>query len=261
MLAFDRLGEGPPLLLLHGTTSSREIWAPLLGKLAQRADVLAVDLPGHGDSPPSSYSPPRWAQEVLAFLDGQGLGRVTVLGHSSGGWTALELAKLGRTSGVVALAPAGLWRRQSPRVTDLILNVNWRLGRLAGVGATRALRFSPARSLFLRSISAKPGDVSADVAIKSARTAITTDSFPRHFAETRRLRFLGGQRIGVSVRIVWGAGDRIALAGKSRSIDQLPFDAKIETWPGCGHMVMWDAPDRVLRVVDLALDEVDGSGR
>jgi pimeloyl-ACP methyl ester carboxylesterase len=54
MLAFDRCGEGPPLLLLHGTASSRGVWAPLIDTLAEANDVFAVDLPGHGDSPPTS---------------------------------------------------------------------------------------------------------------------------------------------------------------------------------------------------------------
>ena len=49
------------------------------------------------------------------------------MGHSSGGWTALELAKLGCASAVLALAPAGLWRRHSPLPTDAILILNWRL--------------------------------------------------------------------------------------------------------------------------------------
>jgi pimeloyl-ACP methyl ester carboxylesterase len=100
MMAFDRVGKGAPLLLLHGTTSSREVWRPLVDRLATHSDVIAVDLPGHGESPASTYTPPAWAQEVAELLDRQGLDRVAIVGHSSGGWTALELAKLGRAEGV-----------------------------------------------------------------------------------------------------------------------------------------------------------------
>ena len=225
------------------------MWAPLLDTLAETNDVFAVDLPGHGDSPPTSYTPPEWAQEVSALLDGQGLERVVVVGHSSGGWTALELAKLGRAESVLALAPAGLWRKHSPLLTDITLNVNWRLGRLLGPLALRTLRSPTLRSVSLRGISAKPRDVPADVAIANARAAMATDSFPRHFSETRRLRFLDGQDIKVPVRVVWGEEDHIALAGKSRSVEELPSQVEVETWSGCGHMLMWDAPDRVLEAV------------
>ena len=198
------------------------MWAPLLERLAEGNDVLAVDLPGHGDSPPTSYTPPEWAQEVDAFLDEQGLERVTVTGHSSGGWTALELAKLGRAAGVLALAPAGLWRRHSPLLTDINLNLNWRLGRLAGPLALRALRSPSFRSLSLRGISARPRDVPAAEAIETARTAIASDSFPRHFSETRRLRFRDGQAIDVPVKVIWGERDHVALRSKSRNIEELP---------------------------------------
>jgi pimeloyl-ACP methyl ester carboxylesterase len=225
------------------------VWGPLIDTLAAANDVLAVDLPGHGDSPSTSYTPPEWAEEVAAFLDGQGLERVAILGHSSGGWTGLELAKLGRAESVLALAPAGLWRKHSPLLTDITLNVNWRLGRLLGPLALRTLRSPLLRSISLRSISAKPRDVPADVAIANARAAMATDSFPRHFSETRRLRFQGGQDIKVPIKVVWGEEDHIALAGKSRSVEELPSQVEVETWSGCGHMLMWDAPDRVLETV------------
>lgn len=248
MLALDRQGSGDPLLLLHGTTSSRRIWDPLIPRLAEHSEVLALDLPGHGDSPATSFAPPQWAEEVAGLLDELGLERVAVIGHSSGGWTALELAKAGRASAVVALAPAGLWRDRSPWLVGFLLNANWRLGRLAGGLAPRALRYRPLRALSLRSVSARPGAVPAEVAIANTVTMSGTESFPRHFAETHPLRFLGGQGIDVPVTVVWGDKDWIAPAGKSRNRDQLPPHAEVETWANCGHMLMWDAPDRVLEV-------------
>lgn len=245
MVAFDHVGSGEPLLLLHGTTSSRLVWRPLLDELARHKAVFAVDLPGHGDSPPTSHTPPAWARELAAFLDSQRLERVAVVGHSAGGWTALELAKLGRTTSVLALAPAGLWRKRSPLFTDLALNANWRLGRALGPRATGALRSPAVRSLALRSITAKPRQVPAHGAIENARVALATPTFPEHFAQTRRLRFEGGASIETPIAVVWGGKDRIALQHKSRNVDELPHHAQIDTWADCGHMLMWDAPERV----------------
>ena len=85
-------------MLLHGTNSSRSIWKPLLPHLSDQREVFSVDLPAHGQSPPSSFTPPDWAKEVAVLLDHLGLERVAVVGHSAGGWTALELAKLGRAA-------------------------------------------------------------------------------------------------------------------------------------------------------------------
>jgi pimeloyl-ACP methyl ester carboxylesterase len=246
VLAFDRRGAGPPLLLLHGTTSSRHVWTPLIDQLAELREVWALDLPGHGQSPATSHTPPDWAREVASFIDERELRHVAVLGHSAGGWTALELAKLGSVENVLALAPAGLWRARSPRLTDLALSANWHLGRLAPTLAVRALRSPSVRSLALRSISASPRAVPAAVAAANAEAALATDSFPRHFRETRRLRFRAGGQIDVPIKIVWGERDHIAPAAKSRSTDELPAHTEVETWAGCGHMLMWDAPERVV---------------
>jgi pimeloyl-ACP methyl ester carboxylesterase len=69
-----------------------------------------------------------------------------------------------------------------------------------------------------------------------------------HYRAARRTRFTGGASIAadVLVRVVFGDEDRIALAGRSRFADELPVHATVETWPGCGHLLGWDAPERVI---------------
>jgi pimeloyl-ACP methyl ester carboxylesterase len=252
MLVFDREGSGPPLMLLHGTNSSRSIWKPLLPQLSDEREVFSVDLPAHGESPPSSFTPPDWAKEVAALLDNLGLSRVALAGHSAGGWTALEVAKLGRVTGVLALTPAGLWRKHSPPITDATLLVNWRLGQILGERATtRPLRTKLGRRVSLRQISAHPANVPAEDAIAMVKTVLASKHFPEHFRQTRRLRFLDGQTIppAIPIHVVWGGKDRTARARTSRYTDQLPERAIIETWADCGHMLMWDAPQRVLDAV------------
>jgi pimeloyl-ACP methyl ester carboxylesterase len=253
MLVFDREGSGPPLMLLHGTNSSRSIWKPLLPQLANEREVFSVDLPAHGQSPPTSFTPSDWAKEVAMLLDDLGLQRVAVVGHSSGGWTALELAKLGRTSGVLALTPAGLWKKHSPPITDAILFVNWHLGQILGERiATKPLHTRMGRRMSLRQISAQPADVPAEDVVAMVKTVLASKHFPEHFKQTRRLRFLDGQQIPADIpaHVVWGSKDQIARARTSHHTDQLPAHATIETWPDCGHMLMWDAPQQV---IDAAL--------
>ena len=63
-LAHDRFGDGPPLLLIHGLGSHRKVWRLVLDRLAAERDVIAIDLPGFGDSAPlatsfmAAYCPP-----------------------------------------------------------------------------------------------------------------------------------------------------------------------------------------------------------
>ncbi len=248
MLAFDRRGEGPPLVLLHGTNASRRMWDPVLPALAAHRDVVAVDLPAHGASPPTALTPAGFAAEVAGVLDALGMGAAPVAGLSIGGWTALELAKLGRASAVLALVPAGLWARRSPLVTDLGLVVNWSLGRLAGERGVRALRSPLVRRVALRSVCAHPERVGAEAAMAVARDAVASRHFPRHFLRTRVLRFTGGAAIAASVpvTVVWGERDHVARARTSQHRDELPAHARVETWADCGHLLVWDAPERVV---------------
>src|SRR6476661_6088738 len=103
-LNYKRVGHGEPLLLLHGTGSHWPVWLPVLDRLAQDYDVIAVDLPGHGRSPVlgtgAPPTPAEFARVLRTFLDELGVTTPHVVGNSVGGWTALELAKLGQARSV-----------------------------------------------------------------------------------------------------------------------------------------------------------------
>lgn len=91
-------GPGPPLLLVHGFTGSKEDFAPVLGPLAEQRRVLAVDLPGHQDSPgpdrPEQYGLATLAAWLLRFADAVGLDDFHLLGHSMGGLVVQRVASL-----------------------------------------------------------------------------------------------------------------------------------------------------------------------
>jgi pimeloyl-ACP methyl ester carboxylesterase len=108
---------------------------PVVERLAARRTVIAVDLPGFGTSPPLTPSGPPPAPAGFAgiltdFLGQLGHRTAHIAGHSVGGWTALEMAKLGTAQSVVALSPAGLWARRMPLYDVLSLRGTRRLCRL-----------------------------------------------------------------------------------------------------------------------------------
>src|SRR4051812_15908837 len=88
-LAYDRTGRGEPLVLVHGQGFSRRCWDPIIDLLAADRDVIAVDLPGHGESPRqpkgTGSAPHDLAIAVAELLDGLDLPTVHVAGNSSGG--------------------------------------------------------------------------------------------------------------------------------------------------------------------------------
>ena len=110
LLPFTRDGSGETLLLLHGLGTTRQDFDRILPLLAERFDVLAVDLPGQGQARALDVRPtvPALVDALEADLDARGLERVHVLGNLLGARLALELARRGRARSVVAIAPSGL---------------------------------------------------------------------------------------------------------------------------------------------------------
>lgn len=91
-IGYARSGDGPPLVLVHGTGRDHSCWARVLPGLAQHATVYAVDRRGRGRSGDSErYSIEREVEDILAVIDAVG-APVNLLGHSYGAIVALEAA-------------------------------------------------------------------------------------------------------------------------------------------------------------------------
>lgn len=116
----DSGGDKPPIVLVHGLSSYLGFWEYQIASLAEDHRVLALDLPGYGQSaridPDAGswahpgYTPPWYADVVAGFLDAVGAPRATVVGHSMGGQIALTLALAHpeRVDALVLSAPAGI---------------------------------------------------------------------------------------------------------------------------------------------------------
>jgi pimeloyl-ACP methyl ester carboxylesterase len=92
-IAFERKGQGPPLVLLHGALSDSRMWRRQLDELSDEFTVVAWDAPGCGRSsdPPETFRLPDFAGCLAAFIEEIGLLRPHVLGLSFGAGLALEL--------------------------------------------------------------------------------------------------------------------------------------------------------------------------
>ncbi len=93
---FSDTGKGRVIVLLHGFLGSHKIWQEYIKKLSKSFRVIAVDLPGHGETPAIGYyhSMEMLAQSVKAVLDSIGVRRYVLIGHSMGGYTSLAFAEL-----------------------------------------------------------------------------------------------------------------------------------------------------------------------
>lgn len=112
-------GEGDPLLCIHGLGASKASFLPTVAALSESHRVIAIDLPGFGDSDKpigAPYNAAYFARSICDLLDALKIRRAHLAGNSMGGRVALETAILdpSRVGRVVLLAPALAWLRNRP---------------------------------------------------------------------------------------------------------------------------------------------------
>ena len=124
------LGDGPPLVLVHGIGCSHRDWLPVARRLARRHCVLAWDARGHGSCRPvhGSITLARLAEDLAEMLDHFGLERPVLVGHSMGALTLMQYLHSYGTQRVAAVALVD----QSPRI---MTDDSWRLGLVGGCSA------------------------------------------------------------------------------------------------------------------------------
>jgi pimeloyl-ACP methyl ester carboxylesterase len=250
-LAFTRSGAGAPLLLLHGIGSSRHAWDPVIPALAAHFDVLAVDLPGFGDSaqlpPAAEPGPAALAAAVAGLLDDLGITGPHVAGNSLGGWVALELASIRPVASLALLSPAGLWRGSVPLYQRASLRATrWLSQHAAGV-LSRLVSYRLGRALVLGQTHGRPFRVSPGY----ARTAIRAMGTCPGFDATMKASAVGyrsGPPIGAPVTVAFGSRDHL-LVRRSRRLGELPPATRLAALPHCGHVPMADDPPAVAALI------------
>jgi pimeloyl-ACP methyl ester carboxylesterase len=240
-----------PLVLLHGIGTSRDDLAGVASRLAGDHDVLALDLPGHGEAPPleEPHTPAALAGAVARELDVRGLGTVHVMGNSLGGRVALELARRGRARSVIAVAPSGL-ALPPERLAQLALMGRARIELSALRPAIPAMtRTAAGRAAMLAPMRARPWAATEREAL-ALRGGFAG---ARRFWDTLWWTVLadlptGLDAIACPVTLVQGGLDPIAPGHAARYLALIP-GARLEVLPLAGHAAHGDAPDDVARIV------------
>ena len=251
-LAFNRRGAGAPLVLLHGLGSSRRAWDPVIPALAELFDVLAVDLPGFGDSKPFppqlEPQPSALAAAIDGFLDDLGIDTPHVVGNSLGGWVALELAHSRSVASLTLLSPAGLWPGNTPRYNRATLRATRWLAQ-HGRPLSPLMDFKVGRTLVLGQTHGRPWKMSADRARTTIRAMGDSRGFDPTFAATLDRHYRARERIDAPVTLAFGSRDLVLLPHQSRHLDQLPAGTRPQKLPGCGHVPMFDDPTAVAALI------------
>ena len=240
-IAWERRGEGPPLLLIHGLGYARWGWEPVADGLARSFELLLFDNRGIGesDAPPGPYTVAAMAADAAQVLDEAGFERAHVAGSSLGGLVAQELA-LSRPDRVDRLVlasthPGGAKAQPMPqRTVDLMTS-----GATLRQFVENALEPDPRPELVGRILQHRE------------RTAQPLDAWTAQAAAGAT--FDAGERvaaIAAPTLVQTGDGDVVVDPRNSELLAELIPDARLSVYPGAGHLFFWQQPDRFVRELE-----------
>ncbi|MFD8521544.1 alpha/beta fold hydrolase [Streptomyces capillispiralis] len=253
-LVSRRLGSGPPLLVVRQL--DRDGWTPVLDRLAREHEVVAVDLPGFGDSPPlpagTTPTVEALAAAVAEWLPRAGLTRPPVVGNSLGGAVALELARSGAVGGAVTLSPIGLWTGPEASYALGSLRVAHAVARACGERPGWIAAHPIGRTVAFWQLAARPWRIPEAAAAGALRTLVRSPGFEptRRAVRAYRLRPFTPE---VPVTVGWGTRDLMTPPHQALRAARLLPGTRHVSLKGCGHVPMSDDPGQVARVVLDAL--------
>ena len=250
-----RRGMGKPLLLIHGLGGSWRSWSPILDDLADEREVIAVDLPGHGETPPLSgeVSIRALADAITDFLTANNLIGVDAVGSSMGARLVLELARRGNILGaIVSLDPGGFWQGWERDFFYASLYSSIRLVRLLQPLMPTLTDNPVSRSLLFAQFSAHPWLLSPEITLTEMRSFAASPSFDElleqlAYGEAQQSAPLNS--IKSPLVIGWGRDDRVCLPEQAERAKVLFPDAQIHWFENCGHFPQWDVPHETTRLI------------
>jgi pimeloyl-ACP methyl ester carboxylesterase len=261
-------GAGEPVVCVHGLGGTKASFLPTVSALADGYRVIALDLPGFGDSDKplaAAYDAPYFARKVRDLLDALGIGRAHLVGNSMGGRVAIELGLIEprRVGGIVLLSPALAWLRER-RFKWLLPTIVPRLGLIQPT--PRAIAEPIVRRLV-------PGG-------NDGWSAAGVDEFLRAYLDPRgRAAFYAAARniymdephgerglwtrlaqMSPETMFVWGRRDGLVPPAFRKHVERvLPAARHVEL--DCGHVPQLERPRETHRAIREFLAAVGPLGR
>lgn len=257
-LRYIKVGEGPPLVLLHTLRTQLDMFQKVIPELSRHFEVYALDYPGHGfsDIPNVEYTPEVFINSIAAFLNQLNIENATVVGESIGGTIALALAARHnpRIRAVIAVNPydydQGRGLRRSSGIANVLFGVND--VPLVGSTFTRFRQYPVFRKVM-------EGGVDRKDALQPAlvREMYEVGNRPHHYqafmslvshwAEWEQVR---GEyaRIEIPVLLVYGEHDWSRRDEREANHKIIP-GSQVRTINSAGHFLSLDAPEPLIQLI------------
>lgn len=261
--------DGPPIILVHGTSASLHTWEPLAQRLGGEFRIISYDQPAHGltgAAPDNDYSARGMMRALEAVADAAGVDHFILGGNSMGGWVSWRyaLAHPDRVDALILLDAAGAPLRAGEEEPPL--NLGFRLARTA-----------PGR--FLLSHFLPRGLIEKSIRETVANEAIVDEAYIDRYWELLRLPanrraapyfFMADREpemaeklseIAAPTLILWGAEDTLIYPSAAETFDERIANSDVRIYEGVGHLPMEEAPDKtaddIRRFLETLAPEVE----
>jgi pimeloyl-ACP methyl ester carboxylesterase len=263
-VGYVEMGEGEPILLVHGISGSWQNWLENIPQLARRHRVIAPDLPGFGASPMPSWriDMPAYGRLLHDLCEKLGIGPgATIVGNSLGGFAAVEAvtSSPGRFQRMVLVSAAGIINTWAPEQRAVVTAYVWK--SLSPIFARRSTEIVARprlrQAVFGRTVR-YPNRLRPELMweqISSGLTHCPGFGDALHAAISHDLR----ERLGsleVPTLIVWGFDDRIIPVQAALSYHRRIPRSRLEIFEQTGHVPQLERPRRF----NALLDEFLGAG-
>lgn len=253
-IAYQQAGEGPPLVLVHGTADDHTIWMPLLPAMGQHFTVYAIDRRGRGDSGDAespTYSIEREYEDIAAVVDSTG-EPACLLGHSYGALCALEAAL--RTDNIRKLVlyepPMLIPPGNSPVPPETVEAMDQMLaeGDKEGVMLTFAREIAQLPEEMISAFRAMPSWQSsvdmADTIVREVHAVASYVFAPERFRD-----------LSIPTLLLMGSESPPYLHAATGAVAASLPHSRLTILPDQGHLAMVTAPDLFMREVVQFLTE------
>src|SRR3954468_7439202 len=253
---YAEMGEGPPVVLVHGLSGCWQNWLENIPQLARRHRVVALDLAGFGESelPGEEISIPGYGRFLDAFLDEIEVERAALVGNSMGGFVAAEpaISHPSRVDKLVLVSAAGLMRVGNRRLAALERAARLFHPATAAILARRdyLVRRPKLRRRILYGIVRHPGRIEPELVYEVASGA-GKPGFLDAFNAIAQYDFRDRlPDVSVPTLIVWGRNDMIVPVSGAYEYEQLIPGARRVIFEDTGHVPMLERPARFNQLVE-----------
>jgi pimeloyl-ACP methyl ester carboxylesterase len=251
------IGEGEPVIFVHGLAGCWRNWLENIPHFARTHRVLALDLPGFGDTPSPSWkiSMPAYGQLLHDFCEKLGIERVAALvGNSMGGFVATEAAiqRPERFDRLVLVSAAGISFAElsNGRTQALARSIEAAAPFLTG-DRRFVLARPAARQLAFGGVMRAPAKLRPELLAEQARPGLRAPGFADAMVsiagyDTRQRL----PEIEIPTLVVWGLNDRIVPVEAALGYHRLIRRSRLEIFERTGHVPMLERPARFNALVE-----------